>query len=326
MVILMALIKCKDCGKDVSTLASNCPNCGRPVDEQQLPLSDEKRVVCPDGNCIGSLGKNGECGTCGKPADWIEDNEETPRVLSSNPEEQFSAKGLFLAAILIICGLGAVFFLNSLSKSNDQKSSSVVSPPVEQSAQIAAGQKDSPETTSTPTVPPPELTITTDQRLSEARKSLEADYQPNKDPMEAKWGHITEAEEHLRAITSFDNEQQKTDNAKLMKEIERRNKEIDKLSKAVGKKIAVQLRENLRDNLEKGFLNLGWNIEVTLKGKEKDILNLKYVLFSKAMVYKLTNNNDMSEGSFLLNIKKSGFKRVHFTNNYDYGEYWDFTK
>lgn len=29
--IYMALIKCKECGRDVSNLASSCPNCGAPV-------------------------------------------------------------------------------------------------------------------------------------------------------------------------------------------------------------------------------------------------------------------------------------------------------
>ena len=27
----MALIKCRECGKEVSTSAQNCPNCGAPV-------------------------------------------------------------------------------------------------------------------------------------------------------------------------------------------------------------------------------------------------------------------------------------------------------
>lgn len=27
----MALIKCKECGKEVSSLAKNCPNCGAPI-------------------------------------------------------------------------------------------------------------------------------------------------------------------------------------------------------------------------------------------------------------------------------------------------------
>lgn len=28
----MALIKCPDCGKEVSSSAKNCPNCGAPID------------------------------------------------------------------------------------------------------------------------------------------------------------------------------------------------------------------------------------------------------------------------------------------------------
>lgn len=302
---LMALIKCIDCGKDVSTLAVNCPNCGRPVDEQQLPVPDLQRAPCPDEDCTGTLSEDGACGTCGKSADWRYD-EEISLATPINPGTSDAAKSILFALVL---GIGCIFFLLVFAFGNkiEPQKPSTVAPSAEQSAS-------------------PEPTITTDQHLSGAKKALETDYQPSEDPMETKWGHVTEAEEHLSAITQYDNEQQKTDANNLLEEINRRNKEIDKLSKAVERKIAVQLRENLRNNLEKGFLELGWDVEVTLKGKEKDILNLKYVLFSKAMVYKLTNGNDLSEGSFLLNIKKSGFKRVHFTNNYDYGQYWDFTK
>ena len=39
----MALIKCPDCGKDVSTLAASCPNCGRPVEKEI-----EKEIVVKD--------------------------------------------------------------------------------------------------------------------------------------------------------------------------------------------------------------------------------------------------------------------------------------
>lgn len=31
----MALIQCKECGKDVSSTASQCPNCGAPVREKE---------------------------------------------------------------------------------------------------------------------------------------------------------------------------------------------------------------------------------------------------------------------------------------------------
>ena len=39
----MALIKCKDCGKEVSDIAPMCPNCGRPLNDQiESSRSQEK--------------------------------------------------------------------------------------------------------------------------------------------------------------------------------------------------------------------------------------------------------------------------------------------
>src|SRR5579859_7153258 len=36
---LLALIKCPDCGRDVSDLAPSCPNCGRPIAQARGPQS-----------------------------------------------------------------------------------------------------------------------------------------------------------------------------------------------------------------------------------------------------------------------------------------------
>ena len=38
----MALIECKDCGKDISSSAANCPNCGAPISGKPLALMDGK--------------------------------------------------------------------------------------------------------------------------------------------------------------------------------------------------------------------------------------------------------------------------------------------
>ena len=39
----MALIKCPDCGKDISTLAKNCPSCGRPMkNNEELEYENDK--------------------------------------------------------------------------------------------------------------------------------------------------------------------------------------------------------------------------------------------------------------------------------------------
>ncbi|MCK4487913.1 MAG: hypothetical protein KAU38_14285 [Desulfobacterales bacterium] len=175
----------------------------------------------------------------------------------------------------------------------------------------------------TPTAPPQKPASTTDQRLSEAKKALDTDYQPYNDPMETtEWGHVAEAEKHLKAIKHYDNEQQKADADKLMKEIERRKREIEK----VAKKIMVQQREDLGKKLDKVFLDQGMDVEVILEGNEKDILILKYVLWGRPMVYKFTNDGNMSDGSFLSTLEKAGFKRVKFNNKSDYCVSYDLTK
>lgn len=73
----MPLIKCPDCGKDVSTMAQACPHCGRPVAEDKTPKTGPgKRIACPDGNCTGVIKETGLCGTCGKLSGWKDEPEK----------------------------------------------------------------------------------------------------------------------------------------------------------------------------------------------------------------------------------------------------------
>lgn len=41
----MALIKCPECNKDISTSAELCPNCGYPLHKTNKPVSYETQVV-----------------------------------------------------------------------------------------------------------------------------------------------------------------------------------------------------------------------------------------------------------------------------------------
>jgi hypothetical protein len=43
---------------------------GTPSKSADRPDWERERVPCPDGMCTGIIGRNGRCGTCGKPADW----------------------------------------------------------------------------------------------------------------------------------------------------------------------------------------------------------------------------------------------------------------
>lgn len=144
---LMALIKCKDCERDVSTLAANCPNCGRPVDEQQLPLPHP----CPDGDCTGTLDEDGACGTCGKHKTWKDFNKKTSVSLATDPETPATTKPekpdspksalialVTMIGIMIGCILLAFFFAGDKNPDNSKPSTAV--PPAEQGASIAIDQ------------------------------------------------------------------------------------------------------------------------------------------------------------------------------------------
>ena len=49
----MALIRCLECGKDVSDQAATCPNCGAPVDSASAPVAPNS-VGYSDGQFVGT--------------------------------------------------------------------------------------------------------------------------------------------------------------------------------------------------------------------------------------------------------------------------------
>ncbi len=68
----MALIKCTECGHEVSENASSCPNCGSPI---------EKEIVCSE--CGEKLGPNDRaCPKCGCPA-IANSNKKTATIKSA---------------------------------------------------------------------------------------------------------------------------------------------------------------------------------------------------------------------------------------------------
>ncbi len=93
----MALIQCQDCGREVSTLAQACPNCGRPVEIDSVRpdiiavVATGKRIACPDGSCTGVINESGQCGTCGMQYVW-EDEETTGGPPSEKVEIKSPAK------------------------------------------------------------------------------------------------------------------------------------------------------------------------------------------------------------------------------------------
>lgn len=49
----MALVKCPDCGREVSDVAPTCPGCGRPLRMQAAPKEVQARSGVMDGVKIG---------------------------------------------------------------------------------------------------------------------------------------------------------------------------------------------------------------------------------------------------------------------------------
>lgn len=60
----MALIKCIDCGKDVSDRASSCPNCGCPIEDSKQYIMNAE-ILSRYSNEITNLRKTYRCSNCG---------------------------------------------------------------------------------------------------------------------------------------------------------------------------------------------------------------------------------------------------------------------
>ena len=62
----MALIKCPECGKEISNNAASCPHCGTPIGDKKIPVHFERKksfvgsantgTVMVDGVVVGSAG------------------------------------------------------------------------------------------------------------------------------------------------------------------------------------------------------------------------------------------------------------------------------
>lgn len=111
----MALIKCKECGHEVSDKASTCPNCGCPI---------EKGLVCNEcGATISSKDKT--CPNCGNP-------------LKSKPKFAYIILVCFIISIAIIGGY-AVVNNNFISKNTiveDYGETENVAPPSDVNSEV----------------------------------------------------------------------------------------------------------------------------------------------------------------------------------------------
>lgn len=124
----MALVQCPDCGRDVSTMAKACPNCGHPVelapptDETMAAVALGKRIACPDGSCTGIIKENGQCGTCGLHHAWEPDDEgSSMKRTLSQPKKPDSTKGVTIGLVLVVVFLVMVFSGGKSTNTNPSK-------------------------------------------------------------------------------------------------------------------------------------------------------------------------------------------------------------
>ena len=233
----MALQKCHECGKKVSTEAERCPNCGAPV------ILKKKEGWQP--GCFGYIA-------------------------------------------IIFLGLLFVGFIGSLMNPSTEKKNV---PNVK--AELSNSFKK----------------MTSAEHMAEAKKALAAGYKPNKDPMKTKWGRVADAKLHINAIKNADKEFQESQD--IRKEIDKREKEIRKVSLVVAKKMMIQQRENFSKKMEQIFLEHGFDVHVKISGKEKETITMTYVLWSRPLIYKF-----MNDSNFYDTLKKAGFKRAVFDDKY----------
>jgi hypothetical protein len=86
-------------------------------------------------------------------------------------------------------------------------------------------------------------------------------------------------------------------------------------------KIELLNRKVYASKLENIFMEIGMDVKVSVIGKTKKTLNLKYALMSQPMIYKFHNEYKINELA-----KNVGFNKIIYTNGFesDLGKSWEF--
>lgn len=162
-------------------------------------------------------------------------------------------------------------------------------------ANTSAPATSSPSPISGTATPAP---LTPAEHLAAAKKAV----------AEATSGEPPGAREHIANISMFEKEYPQAQ--KLLAELDRRKAIIEKIANMAARQLVVE-------EMERKMLSQGMDFEFSVTGPNKDRLRVKYILMSRPLVYKLTN-----ETEFLENMKRGGFKKVVFTDGYN--ESWSY--
>lgn len=134
---------------------------------------------------------------------------------------------------------------------------------------------------------------------------------------------IAEAWDRLRLAKP--NDAQWSEAQVLARRLERCRQQTERALSQGVRDVMRQQRADAAQKLERTFLDQGLSAEVAAQGQNKDRLQIKYPLITKAWAHKLTDNSSKAEGSFLANMENIGFRRVTFTDGFQESWYYDLT-
>lgn len=249
----MAIVKCKECGNEISTKATTCPQCGNKIKK----TSGCAMVVAA---VIGLAGFGSIASTCShsdKPATDAESKAQAPNPYATLTPDATLKQGHALVA-------------------HWEKQHAIAKAAL-------AGKGDMSG----------DLGVTTTQ-----------------------WNGIREK---LQAIPK--GSVQYVDAQSLLEKM----KADDATDKADFSKYQAAAKKDSRADfaheMEKRFLSNGYSVTVRATGANKDTLDFKYVLVSKAFAYQAINQTDLTKES-----KEAGFKKIVFRDGYDETYTVDLTK
>lgn len=127
---------------------------------------------------------------------------------------------------------------------------------------------------------------------------------------------LSEAWEELKKIPSDDPSFKKA--KRVASKLEKCRKKTERAFDKGLRDIMVSQREAYVEKLDRAMLESGMDARVTLGGKHKDKLKIKWVLIGRATAHEMAH-----EGGILVAAEKIGFKRVTFTDGYYESFYYD---
>jgi hypothetical protein len=119
-----------------------------------------------------------------------------------------------------------------------------------------------------------------------------------------------EAKRHLGAIEPKHKEYAQAE--AIWKTIVKKEQAIAKKQEAERTLAGIRSRELAAGLMERRFLNKGMDVYVSLAGKDKTTLRIKYVLVSRPLAHQLAN-----DGATLDSLRKVGFKKLILEDGYN---------